>query len=107
MATKKKGTFIDIELEWAESQLVSWKAYVDANPLNELKDRIGEKLTAKGGVIPYVISNIENQGKFIQDTMKNYLALLKEVDAMREKEHEKKKSVRGQQSLTPAEQGLI
>lgn len=80
----KKSTYSDIELEWAETQLASWKAYVDANPLHELKDRIEWKPTAKGGMLPMVIASIEAQGKFIQETMKNYLALLKEVDVMRE-----------------------
>ena len=36
----KKTTYINAELDWAEGQLVQWKAYVDANPLPELKDRI-------------------------------------------------------------------
>ena len=43
MATIKKTTYVNTELEWAESQLVSWKAYVNANPLHELKDRIDAK----------------------------------------------------------------
>lgn len=89
MATSKKNIFVETELQWAEEQLVSWKAYVDANPLHELKDRIEWKPTAKGGMLPMVIASIEQQGKFIQETMKNYLALLKEVDLMREKEAEK------------------
>src|SRR6478736_5414265 len=88
MATKRT-TYTDVELKWAEAQLVTWKAYVDANPLNELKDRIEWKPTAKGGVMPMVIASIEAQGKFIQETMKNYLLLLKEVEAMREKEEAK------------------
>lgn len=90
----KKQTFIDIELEWAEQQLESWKKYVDANPIDKLIDRIEWKPTSKGGMIPMVIASIESQGKFIQDTMKNYLTLLKEVDSMREKE-EAKKEARG------------
>ena len=40
MAAVKKTTYINTELDWAEQQLTSWKAYVDANPLHELKDRI-------------------------------------------------------------------
>ena len=71
----KKTTYINAELEWAEEQLVQWKAYVDANPLPSLKDRIEYKQTANGGQIPMVVASIESQGKFIQDTMKNYLAL--------------------------------
>ena len=90
----KKTTYIDVELEWAETQLSSWKQYVDANPLHTLKDRIEWKPTAKGGTMPMVIASIESQGKFVQETMKNYLSLLKEVDAMREKE-EVKKQARG------------
>lgn len=85
----KKTTFIDIELQWAEEQLKSWKSYVDSNPLHELKDRIEWKPTSKGGLIPMVIASIEQQGKFVQETMKNYLLLLAEVDKMREKEEAK------------------
>lgn len=96
----KKTTFIDIELEWAETQLSSWKQYVDDNPLHELKDRIEWKPTSKGGTMPMVIASIEQQGKFIQETMKNYLALLKEVDSMREKEEAKKITSRGQKDVT-------
>jgi len=94
----KKSTYINAELDWAEQQLTSWKAYVDANPLHELKDRIEWKPTAKGGMIPMVIASIESQGKFVQDTMKNYLALLEQVDKLREKE-EAKVEVRGKGEL--------
>jgi len=71
--TIKKGIFINAELDWAEQQLQSWKAYVDANPLA--------------------------QGKFIQETMKNYLALLEVVEKLREKE-EAKVEVRGNGELS-------
>jgi hypothetical protein len=90
----KRTTYINTELEWAEEQLHSWKAYVDKNPLHELKDRIEWKPTSKGGMLPMVIASIEAQGKFIQETMKNYLALLEVVDTLREKE-EAKKEARG------------
>lgn len=94
----KKTTFINTELEWAEQQLASWKAYVDANPLHQLTDRIEWKPTSKGGMLPMVIASIEAQGKFIQETMKNYLALLEVVDKLREKE-EIKKEARGKQDV--------
>lgn len=99
MATIKKTTFVNTELDWAEQQLVSWKAYVDANPLHELKDRIEWKPTAKGGMLPMVIASIEAQGKFIQETMKNYLALLEVVDKLREKE-ESKVEIRGKGEMS-------
>jgi hypothetical protein len=94
MAAPKKTTYINTELEWAEEQLKSWRQYVDANPMHELKDRIEWKPTGKGGLLPMVIASIEAQGKFIQETMKNYLALLEVVDKLREKE-EAKVEVRG------------
>ena len=99
MATAKKTTYINTELEWAEQQLASWKQYVDANPMHELKDRIEWKPTAKGGMLPMVIASIEAQGKFIQETMKNYLALLEVVDKLREKE-EAKVEIRGKGELS-------
>lgn len=93
----KRKTFIDIELDWAEKQLESWKQYIDNNPINELRDRIEWKDTANGRV-PTVIATIEQQGKFIQETMKNYIALLKEVDDLRALE-ESKKEARGSSEI--------
>jgi hypothetical protein len=104
--TIKKTTFINAELEWAEQQLQSWKAYVDANPLHELKDRIEWKPTAKGGMLPMVIASIEAQGKFIQETMKNYLALLDVVEKLREKE-EAKVEVRGNGELSSMAENFL
>ena len=106
MATIKKTTYVNTELEWAEQQLQSWRAYVDANPMHELKDRIEWKPTAKGGVMPMVVASIEAQGKFIQETMKNYLALLEVVDKLREKE-EAKVEVRGKGELSGAAEEFL
>jgi hypothetical protein len=99
MAKNTKTTYINTELDWAEEQLTSWKAYVDANPMHELKDRIEWKPTAKGGMLPMVIASIESQGKFIQETMKNYLALLEVVDKLRSVE-EAKVEVRGKVEMS-------
>ena len=79
----KKTTYINTELDWAEEQLISWKAYIDANPLHTLEDRIKWKETKAGGAMPMVIASIEAQGKFVQETMKNYLALLEQVEKLR------------------------
>lgn len=88
MATKKNN-YITAELDFAEEQLASWKAYVQANPFEELKDRIEWKETRGGGMMPMVVSSIEQQGKFLQETMKNYLSLLEVVNNLREKEEAK------------------
>lgn len=97
--TTRKTTYINAELEWAEQQLNSWKEYVDANPLHQLEDRVKYKETKGGGVIPMVVASIESQGKFVQDTMKNYLALLEQVDKLREKEEKKQVQTRGNAEL--------
>ena len=99
-----KTTYINTELDWAETQLHSWKQYVDANPLHELKDRIEWKPTAKGGLLPMVIASIEAQGKFVQETMKNYLALLEVVERLRNLE-EAKKEARGKSTVPHRMQG--
>lgn len=96
----RKNTYVSAELDWAEEQLASWKQYVDANPLHQLKDRIEWKPTAKGGVIPMVIASVEAQGKFIQETMKNYLALLEVVDKLREKDEAKQVETRGNTEIS-------
>ena len=100
MAGTNSKVFINTELEWAEEQLSSWKKYIDDHPLHTLEDRIEWKPTAKGGLLPMVIASIEAQGKFIQETMKNYLALLEVVDRLREKE-EAKKEARGKGTVPP------
>jgi len=95
MATLKKTTYVTAELDWAEEQLTHWRAYIDANALPNLTDRIEYKQTANGGSIPMVVASIEAQGKFVQETMKNYLALLEQVDKLREKEEKKTVETRG------------
>ena len=103
--TTSKETYINTELLWAEENLSSWKAYIDAHPLHTLVDRIEWRPT-KTGSMPMVVASIEAQGKFIQETMKNYLALLEVVDKLREKE-ENKVEVRGKAKLgTQAQQFL-
>lgn len=94
----KKDAYINAELDWAEVQLKSWRKYVDDNPFHELKDRIEWKPTKGGGAMPMVIASMEAQGKFLQETMKNYLALLEVVDRLREKDVAKKEA-RGGSSI--------
>lgn len=99
MPTAKSKTYVNTELDWAEEQLSTWRSYVDANPLHQLKDRIEYKSTARGGVMPMVIASIESQGKFIQETMKNYLALLEVVNKLREIEEAKQDTARGSATI--------
>lgn len=88
MATKKIN-YINAELDWAETKLKEWQKYIDDNGIDVLTDRIEWK-EGKYGTIPQVIATIENQGKYIQDMMKNYLSLLDQVNTLREVEEQKK-----------------
>ena len=67
----KKEVYTSAELEWCEKKLLEWKP------------------TSKGGMIPMVIASIESQIKCVRDTMKEYLLMLQQVEAMREKEAQK------------------
>lgn len=99
MATAKKNTYINTELDWCEQRLSEWKKYIDDNPINELEDRLAMKQTAKG-MISMVTATIETQIKSIRDTMKEYLQLLEVVDRLREKEASKKIETRGKTELS-------
>ena len=97
MATK--NSFITDDLDWAELQLATWKAYIDANPIHGLKDRIEWKPTRNGGQMPLVIASIEDQGKFIMALMEKYLKLLEVVDNLRATEESKKIETRANTSM--------
>lgn len=86
----KKSNYINAELDWATTQLESWQKYVEDHPLHTMTDRQKGK----------TVITIEAQGKFIQETMKNYLALLEVVSKLREVE-DTKKSARGKSSVPP------
>lgn len=102
----RKDSYINTELDWAEEQLHTWKTYIDAHPLHKLKDRVEWKQTKTGGTMPMVVASIETQGKFLQETMRNYLALLEVVDKLRERE-ENKIETRGKAEIgTQAEEFL-
>lgn len=93
MATKNK--FITIELEFAEAQLNTWKAYVEKTPFETLVDRVVWKETKNGGAMPMVAATIESQQKNLRDTMKDYLSLLEVVDRLRQAEAKKAIETRG------------
>lgn len=105
MATKKNN-YITAELDFAEEQLAAWKQYVLDHPVDKLKDRIEWKQTGKGGMMPMVIASIEAQGKFIQETMKNYLSLLEVVNNLRERE-EAKIEARGGKTISGGMMGKL
>lgn len=84
-----KNNYINTELSFAESQLESWRKYIEDNPINMLQDRWGKKEMPKGGHTWVVTATIEQQVKSIQDTLTRYLQLLEVVDKLREREEAK------------------
>lgn len=91
----KKTVYISAELDFAEEQLGMWRKYIEENPYNEVVDRKEMMKTKTGGAYYAVVQHKEAIQKSIRDTMKEYLALLAEVERLREKEESKTKEVRG------------
>jgi len=93
--------FINVDLDWAELQLKSWRAYIDANPFDKMEDRITPKETKNGGVIPVTSASIEAQQKNCRETIKDYLMLLEVVKRLRLEETEKETSTYGSTRVSP------
>jgi len=103
----KKNNYITAELDFSETQLEGWKRYMEANPIEEIKDRWGVKEMPKGGQTWVVTASAEAQIKCVQETMSKYLQLLEVIDKLREKEEAKVVAVRGDIQLgTQAEEFL-
>ena len=88
-----RTTYVNTELVWAEEQLASWKAYIDANPMHTLEDRINYKETKAGGVIPMVIASKEDQLKSIAMIMEKLPKMLQALDELRQKEEDIKQTL--------------
>ena len=88
MATNKK-LLIEYELEFLEKKLQELKDYIEGNPFSSLSDRMAWKETKGGGVIPICIANKEAQRKDLTQALKDYVDILRSVEAMREKEEAK------------------
>ena len=65
MATKKKNTYVDFELEWLEKKALELKQYIDDRPFDKLKDRDFFKQTAKGGVVIGISDQFQIPVKYI------------------------------------------
>lgn len=89
---KKANSYISTELDFAESQLVNWREYIETNPIDKIEDRWGKKEMPKGGYAHVVTATAESQIKCVQDTLTRYLQLLEVVNNLREKEDAKKEA---------------
>lgn len=107
MAVAKKSNYVEMELEWLEGKSEELKRYVDGNPIDKLVDRVAWKEIRGGGKMPVVVSTIEQQIKSLRDTLADYIKIIDAINKMREVEAAKKKAVRGDQQLSPIEEGII
>lgn len=92
---KGKNNYITAELDFAEAQLATWKAYIEANPIDEIQDRWGRKEMPKGGYASVVTATIEQQVKCVQDTLAKYLQMCEVVKRLRKEEDEEQQRARG------------
>lgn len=98
MPVKKLNSYIDMELSWLEGKAEELRAYCDKENLAAIGDRfIDGKLTA----------NVEAQIKSIRETLQDYIKIIEAIEKLREKEATKKMLVRGDQELSPFEEGEI
>jgi hypothetical protein len=89
MASSKKVSLIEYELEFLESKLSELKDYIESNPFSTLQDRMAYKETKNGGVIPICIANKEAQRKDLTQALKDYVEILQSVDKLRNVEQVK------------------
>ena len=99
MAVKKTTLLIEYELEFLESKLKELKDYIEANPFNQISDRISYKELKNGGVMPIVVASREAVRKDLTQALKDYADILRTVEAMREREEAKIES-RGKGEIT-------
>ncbi len=95
---QKKNSFINAELEFAQSQLLTWQKYISDNPIENIEDRMDYKETKNGGMIRTVVQTKEAVIKSLRDTLKDFLSLSEVVDRLRQVE-ETKKEARGNKSV--------
>ena len=95
MASKKKNTYIDFELEWLELRAKELKDYIDARPLDKLKDRDFLKQTAKGGVVHMIAATVEQQRADLGKALKDYTEIIGAMAQLREQEAKREEMRKG------------
>jgi hypothetical protein len=94
MATPKKNSYIEEELEYLERKAAQIKNYVENPPMHEITDRIEQLMTAKGPV-EKVVATIEAQLKSKREALKDYAIIIEAINRLRASEEAKKIEARG------------
>lgn len=96
--SKKRNTYVDMDLDWLELRAEELKLYCELNPISTLSDRMSGTR---------VVQTIEGQIKCIRDTLQDYIKIIEAIDKLREKEDAKKSMIRGDAELSPLERKNI
>ncbi len=100
MAKTKKNRYIDQDLSWLREQAKQLREYVDNKPLSKLKDRIHSKTGT-------VIAKIEDQRKDLTAALKECIEIFDAIEKLETQEEAKQDAIRGDQNLTPFEDGTV
>lgn len=103
----KEQLYTSLELDYLDSRLSNMKVQID-EILDNPVDRRGPKEVASGRIVENaIIIRGEDRLKIAMDLLERYLKMLPAIEQMREKEEAKQKLVRGDQNLSPFENGDI
>jgi hypothetical protein len=89
MAIKKVSQYDTFSLDWLVNKAEELKQYVDGRPLHLLEDRMAYKETKGGGVIPVVISTIEQQRADLSKAVKDYGEIYNQIKLLKERDQAK------------------
>ena len=92
--SKKTELYTKVELEWLERNTKALQDYIDANPLDEIDDRIETVTSSKGIPAIKVIAKKEESLKSWINALKEYAGFLLTLEALREKKAEVELEVR-------------
>lgn len=82
---KAKNSFIDEELEFLEQRAKEIKQDVEANPYDEIRDRI-VSLDGPNGSSEKVVATEEAQKKAMREALREYAQIIEIINNLREKE---------------------
>lgn len=91
---KKLELYTKVEHEWLEQKASQLKAYIDANPLEDIDDRIETVTSSKGIPAIKVIAKKEESLKSWINALKEFAGLLLTLEALREKKAEVELEIR-------------
>lgn len=81
----KTELYIKVELDWLENKAQQLQDYIDANPLNEIDDRIETVTSSKGIPAIKVIAKKEEALKSWINALDSYAKFLITLEQLREK----------------------